>query len=213
MHANKCTAAVSRDPLVIAGAPCAATVARMPEATMRSTPAGRIVDSDGWFVLNLGEAVGMRHARAGVRARLERPEARFPEFGITVHMLEPGQPASLYHREDAQEDFLVLAGECLLVVEEEERRLAAWDFVHCPAGTLHLFVGAGDGPCAILMVGARGGDRAPATYPASEAAGRYGGSVPADAASPAEAYAAAGWAPEFEPVPMLWPATGRDRRR
>ena len=82
-------------------------------------------------------------------------EARFPQIGINIGVLEPGQPACMYHGEDDQEDFLVLSGECLLLIEGEERRLEAWDFVHCPAWTEHVFVGAGDGPCAILAVGAR----------------------------------------------------------
>ncbi len=70
-------------------------------------------------------------------------------------MLEPGQPNCLYHREAQQEDFLVLAGECLLRVEGQERPLHAWDFVHCPPNTDHVFVGAGEGPCVIVMAGAR----------------------------------------------------------
>jgi quercetin dioxygenase-like cupin family protein len=39
---------------------------------------------------------------------------------------------TMYHREKAQEGFLVLSGECLLVVEGEERPLRQWDFFHCP---------------------------------------------------------------------------------
>src|SRR5690349_18329817 len=96
---------------------------------------------------------------------------RFEQLGINIQVLEPGQPNCLYHRENAQEDFLVLFGECLVLIEGEELRLRAWDFVHSPAGTDHVFVGAGDGPCGILMVGFR-----PETeelfYPAAEVAGR-----------------------------------------
>ena len=75
----------------------------------------------------------------------------------------------MYDAESGQENFLVLAGTCLLVVEEQERPLRAWDFVHCPSGTAHVFVGTGDGPCVILMVGARraGGS---ILYPRSEVA-------------------------------------------
>ena len=81
----------------------------------------------------------------------------FGQIGYTLAVLRPGQPSALYHREADQEDFLVLAGECLLLVEEQERRLRAWDFVHCPPDTEHIFVGAGDGPCVIFMAGARDG--------------------------------------------------------
>ena len=85
---------------------------------------------------------------------------------------QPGQPNAMYHGEDAQEDFLVLDGECIVIVEDEEHQLRPWDLVHCPRGTRHVFVGAGDGPCAILMVGARRGEKC--EYPPSEAAARYG---------------------------------------
>ncbi len=59
----------------------------------------------------------------------------------------------MYHGEAGQEDFLVVSGECTLVIEGEERRLRAWDFVHCPPWTKHVFVGAGEGPCVIVTVG------------------------------------------------------------
>jgi oxalate decarboxylase/phosphoglucose isomerase-like protein (cupin superfamily) len=61
----------------------------------------------------------------------------------------------MYHRENDQEDFLVLAGEALAIVEGGERPLRQWDFVHCPPWTSHMIIGAGQGPCLILAVGAR----------------------------------------------------------
>jgi uncharacterized cupin superfamily protein len=114
-------------------------------------------------------------------------ELGFPQLGIGPHVLMPGEPNGLYHREGGQEDFLVIAGECLLLVEGQERRLRAWDFVHCPPGTQHIFVGAGDGPCVILMAGARG--HGGLHYPASAVARRHGASAERDTDSPAEAYA------------------------
>jgi uncharacterized cupin superfamily protein len=114
--------------------------------------------------------------------------ARFPEIGLNIGVLAPGQPACMYHGEDVQEDFLVLSGECLLLIEGEERPLKAWDFVHCPPWTEHVFVGAGDGPCAILAVGGRGGDAV--IYPASELAQRHGAGVQQTTSEPDEAYAA-----------------------
>jgi uncharacterized cupin superfamily protein len=113
----------------------------------------------------------------------------FSELGIRLHVLPPGQPNGLYHSENKQEDFLVLSGECLLLVEGEERRLRAWDFVHTPAGTEHIFVGAGDGPCAILMVGARSGEEWKVRYPVSEFASRHGASVDEETSDPDQAYA------------------------
>ena len=72
-----------------------------------------------------------------------------------LFVLGPGEPIGMYHWEADQEDFLVLSGQALLIVEGAERPLRQWDFVHCPAGTNHMIVGAGDAPCAVLAVGAR----------------------------------------------------------
>jgi uncharacterized cupin superfamily protein len=82
-------------------------------------------------------------------------ETYFPQLGIALCVLGPGEPIGMYHWEADQEDFLVLAGQALLIVEGEERPLQAWDFVHCPPHTEHMIVGAGDGPCSVLAVGAR----------------------------------------------------------
>ena len=95
----------------------------------------------------------------------------------------------MYHRENAQEGFLVLAGECLLIVEEQERRLQAWDFFHCPGGTHHIIVGAGEEAAIVVAVGARGrGIGGGIVYPVSEAAARHGVSVERETTRPAEAY-------------------------
>ena len=109
-------------------------------------------------------------------------------MGFQLAVLEPGQPACMYHGEAGQEDFLVVAGECVLVVEEHERRLRQWDFVHCPPWTEHVFVGAGDGPCVVVMVGGRGDDGG-VRYPVSEIAARHRASVETETPDPAEAYA------------------------
>lgn len=79
----------------------------------------------------------------------------WPDTGVNVQVMQPGQPNGRYHSEPVQEDFLVLYGECIAIVEDEERSLRQWDFLHCPAGSEHIFVGAGDGPCAVLMIGSR----------------------------------------------------------
>jgi len=105
----------------------------------------------------------------GFYATFEPEDARFDQVGLGLGILRPGEPSALYHGEDAQEDFLVLSGECLLLIEGEERRLRAWDFVHCPPWTEHIFVGAGDGPCLILGVGARRTGRG-IRYPVNELA-------------------------------------------
>ena len=158
----------------------------VPEASYASTPEDIEPSSEGWFVVNAKE--GRRFdGDSGAYIRFEGPNARFPQVGVNIGVLAPGQPACMYHGENEQEDFLVLAGRCLLLVEGEERLLEAWDFVHCPAWTEHVFVGAGDGPCAILAVGSRtGGD---VIYPASELAQRHRAGVPTTTSESKEAYA------------------------
>jgi uncharacterized cupin superfamily protein len=156
-----------------------------------------------WFVINVADAAGIKHERCGSWVRFEDREDPFPDFGINVHVLEPGQPNALYHEESVQEDFLVLSGECLAIVDAEQRPLRAWDFVHCPAGTPHVFVGAGDRSCAILMVGARKQD-AEIHYPVDETAARHGASVEEETSDPGEAYSAWG-ARDFESTRLDWP--------
>ncbi len=156
------------------------------EAPRRSTAAGLVPEGEGWFVLNAREAL-WREGDFGAYTRFEG-DARFPQIGINIGVLEPGQPACMYHGEDNQEDFLVLSGECLLLIEGEERRLKTWDFVHCPAWTEHVFVGAGDGPCAILAVGAR--SSRDVVYPEAEVAQKHGAGVAKTTREGGEAYAA-----------------------
>lgn len=159
----------------------------MDEARIEQTPEGLVRRSDGWFVMNLRDAAWAHNERFGSFCTFEGDE-KFPHYGINVHVLQPGQPNCHYHGEAAQEDFLVLSGECLLIVNEQERRLKAWDFVHCAPWTDHVFVGAGDGPCALLMVGARNVDTS-LRYPRSERALAHGASAQATTTDPRESYA------------------------
>jgi uncharacterized cupin superfamily protein len=142
----------------------------------------------GSFVLNVADAPAFEHPVAGVRILLERPDAPFPDTGLNIQVLRPGQPNCKYHSEGVQEDFLVLAGECLAIIDGAERRLRAWDFVHCEAGTPHVFVGAGDGPCWILAIGARREEET-LDFPAEALAARYGAAAPSRTADGDEAYA------------------------
>jgi uncharacterized cupin superfamily protein len=157
----------------------------VPEAKYDRTENGTVPQGEGWFVLNARDAA-WRDGHFGTYTRFEG-DVGFPQIGINIGILAPGQPACMYHGEDEQEDFLVLFGECLLLVEGQERRLKAWDFVHCPAWTEHVFVGAGDGPCAVLAIGGRaGGD---VVYPESELARRHNAGVERETKEPKEAYA------------------------
>ncbi len=156
------------------------------EAPLAQTENGLTPAGEGWFVVNAAETPWWQSDYFGASTSFEG-EPEFPEYGINIHVLWPGQPNGLYHRESVQEDFLVVAGECLVLIEGEERRLKTWDFVHCPAGTDHIFVGAGEGPCVLVMAGSR----APSTivYPVSELAARHGASAAAETDAPKEAYA------------------------
>jgi uncharacterized cupin superfamily protein len=159
------------------------------EASSQETPYGRYITSDGWFVLNLADALAVRNdEKGGAVYPLESREAPFGDFGVNVRVLWPGQPNALYHAESGQEGFLVLAGECTLIVNGKERPLRTWDFVHSPAGTEHVIVGAGDGPAIVLAVGARH-ETESLHYPASDLAAKYGASAEVDTPDPGEAYA------------------------
>jgi uncharacterized cupin superfamily protein len=152
------------------------------------TKNGLVVDGEGWFIVNARESRWKDEGPLGSYCTFEG-KRRFPQLGINISVLEPGQAMGMYHRENAQEGFLVLAGECLLIVEEQERRLRAWDFFHCPGGTQHIIVGAGKAAAVVVAVGARGrGIGGGIVYPVSEAAGRHGASVDRETTRPAEAY-------------------------
>ena len=187
----------------------------MPQAPLVEAASGLVPSGDGWFVVNAAEAAWVMNPDFGWRCSFEAngavlresPELEqvlFSQLGFRLHVLEPGKPSGLYHAESEQEDFLVLAGECLLVAEEEERHLRAWDFVHCPPGTRHVFVGT-DRQCVILMTGART-DEGTILYPLSEAAARHGAAASAETRSPHEAYAPhPHWQPgRPEPDDMPW---------
>jgi uncharacterized cupin superfamily protein len=143
-----------------------------------------------WLKANLGDVEGIEHPRAG-KAYLfgeTRPNERYEDVGINVRVLEPGQPASVYHADAVEEFFLVLGGECLAIIEDEEVPLRKWDFLHTPPGVAHVIVGAGDGPAIVLAVGKRPEEER-LRYPKSELAARYGASAEEDTPHPEEAYA------------------------
>lgn len=172
------------------------------EARLTEEPGGLVPQDDGWFVLNVADARWQESPRFGRWCAFEgRDAARFPHIGVNIHVLQPGQAACLYHSENQQEDFLVLDGECLVVIAGEERRLRAWDLVHCPPGVEHVFVGAGNGPSTILMIGARLGQEE-LMYPASELAHRYDATAMTPTTSPREAYAGS---PPSVPSTPAWP--------
>ena len=161
----------------------------MPEAPVRMSRNGLVVDGEGWFVVNARESRWKHEGPLGSYCTFEG-KRRFPHFGINISVLEPGDRIGMYHREKAQETFLVLAGECTLIVEGWERRLVAWDFFYCAPETEHIIVAAGEQSAVVVAAGARGrGVAGGLVYTVCEAAARYGASVVRETADPAVAYA------------------------
>jgi uncharacterized cupin superfamily protein len=160
----------------------------VPEVPPRKTKYGLVNDGEGWFVVNAREARWREREKLGVYCDFEG-KRRFPQTGINVSVLQPGESLGRYHRENAQEGFLILAGTCLLIVEDEERELRTWDFFHCPPQTEHIIVGAGEVPSVVVAVGARGLSRKGLVYPVSKAAQKHGVSVRKETTKPVEAYA------------------------
>jgi uncharacterized cupin superfamily protein len=153
-------------------------------------------------VINVAAAPAFSHPRRATIIRLEPDGAPWPDTGVNIQILQPGQPNCRYHSEPVQEDFLVLHGECIVILDGEERALRQWDLLHCPAGIEHVFIGAGDGPCAVLMIGSRREDAA--HYPVNEVAAKYDASVTKATDDPAEAYA--DWGQESRrPTRNPWP--------
>jgi mannose-6-phosphate isomerase-like protein (cupin superfamily) len=166
----------------------------MTEARLVPAEEGGLVPEDGgWFVLNAKDASWLDGDLGKYTGFEGKDAARFSQLGINLNVLAPGEPMTMYHREDAQEDFLVVSGKCTLIVQGEERPLEAWDFFHCPAGVDHAIVGAGDGPSLVVAVGARTGAEQRGehglVYPADPTAQKHGAAVEEETSDGRSAYA------------------------
>jgi uncharacterized cupin superfamily protein len=159
----------------------------VPEAPLERVENGLRPAGVGWFILNARDACWFE-SELDTYGLFESPDHPFEQVGIGLGILRPGRASGLYHGEDTQEDFLVLSGECLLLIEGEERRLKPWDFVHCPPWTEHIFVGAGDGPCLVVGVGTRRKGRG-IRFLVNDLALEHGAGVEKETWDPKEAYA------------------------
>jgi uncharacterized cupin superfamily protein len=166
----------------------------VPESRLTKTEWGLLPTDKGWFVVNARESFWLEREELGALTRFEGFDQAtdFDQLGINIRVLMPGHPMSMYHWEADQEDFLVVSGEALAIVEGEERPMRAWDLLHCPAGTNHVIIGAGDGPCVVVAVGAR--DKSVDSpdwggYPVDETALRHGAGVEEETTEPDVAYA------------------------
>jgi uncharacterized cupin superfamily protein len=178
----------------------------VPESKLEQTEHGLVPKGEGWFVLNMRDAV-WRHVdgRGAVCVALDDFEGKrqFDQLGVNPFVLGPGEPMAMYHWEADQEAFLVVSGEAVLIIEGEERHLRAWDFVHCPPNTKHVIIGAGSGPCLVVAVGARERSTGPdwLGFTVDEVAKRHGVSVAEDTTDGGVAYA---------PFPRREPTAYRD---
>lgn len=176
----------------------------MPEAPFENTDMGSMPSGEGWFVLNAHDAT-WHHRDDRWRMLHLRGAEEFEQVGVNLFVLAPGEPLGMYHSESDQEDFLVLHGQAVLIIESQERPLRQWDFVHCPPETEHTIVGGGAESCVVLGVGAR--QNQPTTgwrYPVNEVALSHNAGVKRPTTDMAEAYAElvsvpsayqAGWLP------------------
>jgi uncharacterized cupin superfamily protein len=162
------------------------------EAPLERTEHGLVPGGRGWFVVNARDAAWVTKPGRGACCFFEgfEDKADFTQLGVNVTVLAPGEPMAMYHWEANQEDFLVLAGEALAIVEGRERPLRQWDLLHCPAETHHVIVGAGDAPCVVLSVGSR--DSSIGGYVVDESARRHGAGVDEATSDPEQAYARVG---------------------
>jgi uncharacterized cupin superfamily protein len=162
------------------------------EAPLEQNDNGLVPRGPGWFVLNARGAQWAQGEDVSASCEFEG-EHEFDQVGIFLRMLRPGEPVAMYHWEADQEGFLVLSGEALLLVEGDERALRRWDFFHCPPGTKHIVVGAGDGPCVLLSLGAPAREHQSGEgwggYPVDEVARRYGAGVEEETTDASQAYA------------------------
>ena len=173
----------------------------MKEAELRETETGLVPEGKGWFVLNLRDASWTTLPGGGTWVGFGADGVQ-QQIGVGVHILPPGESPGRYHAESDQEGFLVLAGECVLIVEGEERRLRQWDYFHCPPGTAHITIGASEEPCAIFMLGARTPGKL-LDYTPNDLAARHGASVTERVDNSKDAYADQDRT--FTPVRSPWP--------
>jgi uncharacterized cupin superfamily protein len=173
------------------GAEIAEVIVVVRETPPAVTPDGLAARGGGWYVVNAREARWIGQDGLWRGAWLEPEDEPWSALGFNVSVLDPGNPMARYHAESNQEDFLVVHGECLLLVEGEERRLRQWDLVHCPPWTEHVLIGAGRGPAVVIAVGSRSPD-AGVRYLAADVARRHGAASPEDTEQASEAYADVG---------------------
>jgi len=177
----------------------------VPGAELEQTEAGLVAAGHGWFVMNAREGRWIERPGRGHNLPFTgwteyEAETFFRGLGVNLVVLGPGEPVGMYHWEADQEDFLMLSGDALLIVEGEERPLKQWDFVHCPPGTQHVILGAGEHGCVFVAVGSRehiGENCNGGAYTVDPTALRHGAGVEEETSDANVAYA---HLPQFTPT-------------
>jgi uncharacterized cupin superfamily protein len=144
---------------------------------------------EAWYVRSVRDSNWWDRGPRGFGAKLVEDQGA--KVGVNLFVLSPGQPMSMYHWEADQEGFLVLSGEAVLIVEDEELTLRRWDYFHCPPGVPHTIVGAGDGSSTIFALGARidSGNEDGGAFPYSEVAMKHNASAEQETNDTQVAYA------------------------
>ena len=103
------------------------------EARLEDVGSGLAPVSEGWFVVNARDAAWLTNETFGgvcifesddfvLRERPDLEPVEVEGAGFTLARDQTGQASGLYHAETkTQEDFLVVAGECIVLIEEQER--------------------------------------------------------------------------------------------
>lgn len=157
------------------------------EAQLGESEAGLVPKEPGWFVMDVRKARWFDKPGQGWSVPLTgcdeyEAESFFPMLGMSIRVVSAGEPTGTYHWETEAEDFLVLSGEGVLIIEGEERPLKQWDFVHCPPETKHGFAGTRDRPMVLLCASSRQfqKDGPWGYYCKDETAAKYNASSPED---------------------------------
>jgi uncharacterized cupin superfamily protein len=110
------------------------------------------MSDDRMYIVNARDAEWRRAEGRGAAVGLTDDA---PQVGVNLFVLGPGEPMAMYHWEADQEDFLVVSGEAIAIVDGEERPLRTWDLLHTPPGVAKVVIGAGSDGCIVVAIGAR----------------------------------------------------------
>jgi hypothetical protein len=172
------------------------------EASSEETPYGRYITSDGWFVLNIADALAVRNdEKGGATYPLEPRESPFRDVGIRVPSSRRANRTRSTTPKACRKGFSCSRASARSSWRRTNGRCGSGTTSTVQPVRASVIVGAGDGPCSILMLGAR--PDVEVRYPVSEVAAKYDASAVKDTDDADEAYA--DWPGEYVPVRLSWP--------